>query len=176
MIGAPTCGVGEAEAVVLGRGTTTGNLWEGLCNCVGGISVGETVGLTGGNNLGITSFSSVAWGEGTSKGVEVRSPDKMRSRFIACGLRDNDHQIIPPIALKATKIPIKSSKPKGVLSDGEGSGGKEFVILTAKEYSQIKALTRAFAIPLLGRFFTALSISWQCYLGRVTPEFLLKKH
>lgn len=105
-----------------------------------------------GAKVGIDSFSSVAWGEGTSKGV-VRSPDKMRSRFKAWGLRDNDHQIIPPIALKATKIPIKSSKPKDVLSEDEGSGGKEFVILTAKEYSQIKPLTRAFAIPLLGRFF-----------------------
>lgn len=89
----------------------------------------------------------------------MRSPDKMRSRLKAVGLRDSDHQIIPPIALKATKIPIKSSKPKEFLSDDGGSGGKEFVILATKEYSQIKPLTSAFTIPLLGRFFTKLSVS-----------------
>lgn len=54
--------------------------------------------------------------------VAVRSPDKIRSKLKAPGLRDSDHQIIAPIALKATKIPTKSSKPKGVLSDDCGSG------------------------------------------------------
>lgn len=127
----PTLGVG-AGVVGLGIGTTTGNLWSGACGWVGGTGEGATVGLTEGNNLGSASLWAVAGGDGTSRGAEVRSPNKMRSRFKLAGLRAKDHQIIPPIALKATKIPIKSSKPKVVLSDDGGSGvGEEFVILSA---------------------------------------------
>jgi hypothetical protein len=78
-----------------------------------GVSVGVSVGASGNSDVGLVASGvigvSVGCAEGDGDGV--RMPVRLNPSF----LWESDQKRIAPIVVKATKIPINSSNPKGSL-------------------------------------------------------------
>jgi hypothetical protein len=61
--------------------------------------------------------------------VEFGDGDSNVFKFQPAFRREDDHNRIPPITAKATKMAINSSKPRAVSSDDLGLEGGRFVIV-----------------------------------------------